>query len=286
MKFLPLRQLDPINRALVFDTPDCRVVGGCEIYTTKAAGGDKKLYKNILNTLSSRYEADLRLSQSLSTCNSSASAATDNNKADPSSSALQTKAVYQTLHSPFGPLDQISARKTFAYLIATLNASHPDYDFSSVLRPTDFRRERNLRIVVNAFNTTLFNLGVNVSKCLPKMWDTINLEMDLMHCNIYSYSPDDVSDDPYGEEGLIWSNVYFFFNKQKKRVCYLYLRGISALSHSPVESSKWSLNGVLKGTATMGEWNSDEDESDQWAESKSIWGDDGYDEDMVEGMDV
>jgi hypothetical protein len=234
-----------------------------------------------LNTLSSRYEADLRLSQSLSP-----PAAATNSKATAPTSGLQSKAVYQTLHSPFGPLDQNSARRTFAYLIATLNASHPDYDFSSVLRPTDFRRERNLRTVINTFNTTLFNLGSNVSKSLPRMWDTIDSEMDLTQCNIYSYSPDDVSDDPYGEEGLIWSNVYFFFNKQKKRVCYLYLRGISALSHSPVETSLWRLKGVVNRDYIAGEWDSGEDESDQWADNRSIWGDDGYDEDMVEGMDV
>jgi hypothetical protein len=269
MKFLPLRKLDPINRALVFDTPDCRIIGGCEVFTTKAAGADKKLYKAISKTLTSRYETDLRLSEELS---------------PPSDNKMQSKAVYQTLHSPFGPLDQISARKTFAYLISTLNASHPDYDFSSVLRPTDFRREKNLRTVINTFNTTLFNLGVNVSKSLPRMWDIIDSEMDLTHCNIYSYSPDDVSCDPYGEEGLIWSSIYFFFNKHKKRVCYLYLRGISALSHSPVENSLWSLKGVR--THANGEEDSS-DESDMWAESKSIWGDDdgGY-EDMAEDMEI
>jgi hypothetical protein len=238
----------------------------CLCNSEKAAGGDKKLYKSISNTLSSRYETDLRLSEELS---------------PPSKIKLQSKAVYQTLHSPFGPLDQISARKTFAYLIATLNASHPDYDFSSVLRPTDFRRERNLRTVINTFNTTLFNLGVSVSKSLPRMWDTIDSEMDLAHCNIYSYSPDDVSDDPYGEEGLIWSSIYFFFNKHKKRVCYLYLRGISALSHSPVETSVWSMHGIRNpGDKEM----DSSDEDDMWA-SKSIWGDDaGYEE--IEGMDM
>lgn len=202
----------------------------------------------------------------------------------PPKTKVQSKAVYQTLHSPFGPLDQISARKTFAYMIATLNASHPDYDFSSVLRPADFRRERSLRTVINTFNTTLFNLGVNVSKSIPRMWDTIDAEMDLTQCNIYSYTPDDVSDDPYGEEGLIWSSIYFFFNKHKKRVCYLYLRGISALSHSPVETGVWSINGVTNGGDEN--MNSDDEVDDNWAESKSIWGDDGGYEDMAEGMDI
>jgi len=269
MKFLTLRKLDPINRALLFDTHDCRIIGGCEIYTTKAAGGDKKLYKYISNTLTTRYETDLRLSEELS---------------PPSDSKLQSKTVYQTLHSPFGPLDQVSARKTYAYMIATLNASHPDYDFSSVLRPTDFRRERNVRTVINTFNTTLFNLGVNVSKAIPGMWDTIDSEMELTDCDIYSYSPDNASDDPYGEEGLIWSNIYFFYNKHKKRVCYLYLRGISALSHSPPEKGVWSHKGAKDGT--LEESDSGED-GEMWSDSKSIWGDDdsGYD-DMVEGMEM
>ena len=34
----------------------------------------------------------------------------------------------------------------------------------------------------------------------------------------------------------MWSMHYFFFNKEKKRVCYLYLRGMSVLSRSPVQA--------------------------------------------------
>ncbi|RPA91119.1 repressor of RNA polymerase III transcription MAF1 [Choiromyces venosus 120613-1] len=276
MKFLPLRELDSINRALVFDTPDCRVVGGVDIYTTKAAGADKKLYKSICETISNRYEADLRLSESLS----------PPNHGSDSASKYQSAAVYQTLHSPFGPLDQISARRTFAYLIAVLNASHPDYDFSTTLRPSDFRRECNIRPVMNNFNTTLFNLGVNISRELPKMWETIDKEMDLLNCDTYAYSPDDVSNDPYGDEGLIWSTNLFFFNKHKKRVCYLYLRGLSTLNHSPFERSLvgWGGNGRLGSDG----WDESEGEdfNDDFIESKSIWGDDNYDDGFFEGMEV
>lgn len=208
--------------------------------TFQAAGTDKKLYKQISSTLSSRYEADLELSNSVSSPGTS-------------------RAVYRTLHSPFGPLSEVSARKTFAYLIATLNASHPDYDFSSVLRPTDFRRERNLKQVINTFNTTLTNLGV---RGLPrgKMWDTIDAEMTLRECTIYSYTPEDMADDAYGDEGLIWSTIYFFYNKQRKRVCYLYLRGISALERKKHRNA---------GNA----WTDSEDSDEDWDDSKSIWGD-------------
>lgn len=206
MKFLPIRELEQINRFLNFDTSDCHVEGGCDIYTTKAAGVDKKLYKSIEKDLETRHEADLRLSASLSPPHDS--------------SALLSR------NSPFGPLDQPASRRTFAYLIATLNASHPDYDFSGILRPSDFRRERSLRTALSAIDTTLFNL----SRPVPRLWETIDKEMSLKDCYIYQYSPED--GDIYNEDGVVWSTNYFFYNKLRKRVCYLYLRGVSTLGHS------------------------------------------------------
>jgi len=49
---------------------------------------------------------------------------------------------------------------------------------------------------------------------------------------IYCYNPEE---DPFdSEESAIWSLHYFFFNKHRKRVCYIYFRGISMASHSPM----------------------------------------------------
>ncbi|KAI9792689.1 MAG: hypothetical protein M1816_001788 [Peltula sp. TS41687] len=242
MEFLPLREFDDVTSALNFDTSDCHVVGGCDLYTTKAAGSDKKLYKTIEHSLESQYESLLRLSASLS----------------PPQASTAASALNLSRSSPFGPLTQISSRRTFAYLIATLNASHPDYDFSHLLRPTDFRCERSLKSVMNTIDTTLYNLrprplggssltvpngmmmmsagGISTTggnqAWGPHMWRMINKEMSLKDCSIYCYAPEE---DPYdGEEGAIWSLNYFFFNKARKRVCYLYLRGFSIVSHSPV----------------------------------------------------
>ncbi|OMP87893.1 Repressor of RNA polymerase III transcription MAF1-like protein [Diplodia seriata] len=65
----------------------------------------------------------------------------------------------------------------------------------------------------------------------PRMWKMIDNEMNLRDCAIYCYQPEE---DPFdGEEGSIWSMNYFFFNKHRKRVCYVYLRGLSIMSHSP-----------------------------------------------------
>lgn len=53
--------------------------------------------------------------------------------------------------------------------------------------------------------------------------------MSLRECSIFAYTPDD---DPDNDDGVIWSLRYFFFNPIRKRVCYLYLRGIPILSHT------------------------------------------------------
>lgn len=73
------------------------------------------------------------------------------------------------------------------------------------------------------------------------MWKIIDDQMSLRECSIYSYSPEE---DPYeGEDGAIWSLNYFFFNKFRKRVCYIYLRGISVLSDSPPEGALTPVSG-------------------------------------------
>ena len=234
-QYLPLRDFDEITKALNFDTADCHVTGGCDVYTTKAAGGDKKLYKNIEKSLESQYASVLSFSASLSSQQAQA--------AGPSLNLSRA--------SPFGSLSQISSRRTFAYLIATLNASHPDYDFSHILRPSDFKREKSLKKIIGTMDTTLYNLRPQPSNTFadepahwstavknsptpqtsdrwsPRMWHLIDKEMVLKECSIYCYAPEE---DPYdGEEGALWSFNYFFFNKAKKRVCYLYLRGLSML---------------------------------------------------------
>lgn len=227
-----------MTSSLNFDTADCHITGGCDLYTTKAARSDRKLYKNIEQSLEAQYESVLRLSASLSPPRASEAAVSLN----------------LSRSSPFGPLSEHSSRRTFAYLIATLNASHPDYDFSHVLRPADFHREKSLKRVLNTIDTTLFNLrpresidltppspvtssgsySNNVSTTWgPRFWRIIDDQMSLKDCSVYSYAPEE--DPSNADDGAIWSLHYFFFNRIRKRVCYLYLRAIPILSHTPTE---------------------------------------------------
>lgn len=235
LQFLPTREFDDITTALNFSTPDCHVVGNVDLYTTKAAGTDKKLYKDIENSLETQYESLLKLSASLS---------------PPQQTGFSPLDLSRS--SPFGPLSQISSRRTFAYLIATLNASHPDYDFSHVLRPKDFKREKSLKSVINNIDSTLYNLRPSQKMAMesptnngssptgaiggaqtwgPRMWALIDKEMSLKDCSVYCWAPTESVWE--GEEGAIWTLNYFFFNKIRKRVAYFYLRGIPVMTHSP-----------------------------------------------------
>jgi len=67
------------------------------------------------------------------------------------------------------------------------------------------------------------------SKIHDKLWVTLNQEINLMDCEIYSYNPDLVS-DPFGEDGSIWSFNYFFFNKKLKRIVLFTCRALSPFS--------------------------------------------------------
>lgn len=232
---MTLKELENVAASLSFDTPDCHVSGGCDLYITKAASRDKKLYKDIENTLESQHFALVRLSKSLS---------------PPHRELLN---LHISNSSPFGPMSQNSSRRTFAYLIATMNASHPDYDFSDITKPSDFVQEPNLASVMQRIDETMYNLRPRTKSQLlssfardasgtvstpggsPKFcmrsWKVIDKEMTLKECEIYQYLPED---DPFdGEDSAIWSHHFFFFNKRRKRVLYLYVRGFSILSHSP-----------------------------------------------------
>lgn len=300
MKFLPLPEFDDVTSALNFQTPDCQVIGGCDLYTTKAAGTDKKLYKDIENSLESQYESLLRLSASVS----------------PPESGMSP--INLSRSSPFGSLSQVSSRRTFAYLIATLNASHPDYDFSHNLRPADFRKERSLKAVINTIDSTLYNMKPSAGMHShvppqtsyttssspppsqpwgPQMWSNIDKEMTLKECTAYCWSP---PDEPFdGEEGSIWSLNYFFFNKERKRVTYLYVRGVPQTPRFRAGSlTKRSASGYDAGANKRAKFwlgdqaaniTNDEPDTDMWNEDDTDnYGDayeDNYDDEADDESD-
>ncbi|KAG0049429.1 RNA polymerase III-inhibiting protein maf1 [Gryganskiella cystojenkinii] len=170
MKFLQEEGMEVINSALNFETPECKIYGRVEPYSCKAAGADKKLYKQI----EVKYDPSSLMSP-------------------PDDDSIRS------IISPFGPMNQPASRRTLFYLIGTLNASFPDYDFGDT-KPEQFRKEPSVKIVMNSINATLFNHGNERAVKELAIWDRIDQVIDLDESDVYSYNPESDS-DPNDEEG-------------------------------------------------------------------------------------
>ena len=81
----------------------------------------------------------------------------------------------------------VMKRKMLFTLISTLNASFPDYDFSSV-KSEAFSREESLSWVVNNINSNLStSMGEDYIKLSPRLWKSIDDEICLQDCQIFRY---------------------------------------------------------------------------------------------------
>ncbi|CAI4057841.1 RNA polymerase III-inhibiting protein MAF1 SKDI_04G2400 [Saccharomyces kudriavzevii IFO 1802] len=339
MKFIDELDIERVNQTLNFETNDCKIVGSCDIFTTKAVASDRKLYKTIdhhLDTIlqenenynaslqqqlaapetnqspcsspfypnrrdsSSFWEQKRRISFSeynnnTSNSNGNISSGGNNNysgangicsaafsksvklndqnlkelvsnydsgsmssssldssskndekirrrRSSSSSSSFKSSKSSNNHHNtgtaanninkrrkssinerpsnlslgPFGPINEPSSRKIFTYLIAILNASYPDHDFSSV-EPTDFVKT-SLKTFISKFENTLYSLGRQPEEWI---WEVINSHMTLSDCVLFQYSPSNsfLEDEP----GYLWNLIGFLYNKKRKRVAYLYL---------------------------------------------------------------
>merc|ERR1719451_278257 len=130
-------------------------------------------------------------------------------------------------------LCDIISRKTLFHLISTLNAAFPDYEFSSA-SSSEFSKENHLQTVVNSVDNLLSITAMDhYSKVRHELWRTLNEEIRLQDCDIYSYTPD-LANDPFVEDGCLWSFNYFFYNRKMKRVVLFTCR-----AQSPFSEQSW-----------------------------------------------
>lgn len=133
---------------------------------------------------------------------------------------------------PFGPINEPSSRRTFAYLIAILNSSYPDHDFSS-LEPSDFTKS-SLKSFISKFENSLYSMGKQSNE-QDWIWEVINAHMTLSDCIVYQYIPSKsfLEDEP----GYLWSLMGFLFNKKRKRVAFIYLIASRLMSDKSMETN-------------------------------------------------
>ncbi|KAI9343123.1 Maf1 regulator-domain-containing protein [Obelidium mucronatum] len=264
MKYLEYNSLEEINTALsCVDARDTRVFSRLDAYSCKSTGDDKKLKMHI----DEKYEDDEALlagspiPQSIySSSNPYSSAAA----AAAATGTLATSATTGTFlttplstsfshspSSPFGPLAQITSRKTLFYLLATLNAAFPDYDFSDV-KPELFTKVPMLGTVQRNVNSTLFGMGLeglthNISQ---RLWEAIDEVIQLQEADVYSFNPNPEV-EPDSEEGNLWSFYYFFFNRKLKRVVFFTARAVSYMAPVQPEELTNDIYGDSLGDEPM-----------------------------------
>jgi hypothetical protein len=190
------------------------------------------LYKRIEKTLEDRHKELLDAIDAMS----------------PQAAARFANGVNIARDTPFGTFKEPSNRHKFAYFIATLNATHVDYDFANTLNTDEFRRETKeefMRTIDNAMyhlRPYAYSAGLPAGAMTPlgspiwnpRSWQLLDSEIGLNECEYYAWEP---TDDPFADDGAIWTHHHFLYNHQRKRVCYFYLRGISALSSSPTPAT-------------------------------------------------
>ncbi|KAF0732752.1 hypothetical protein AaE_009211 [Aphanomyces astaci] len=213
MKYLEEKTLSWANAALnEFCVGDRVINGRLECFSCKKAGQDKKLAKSLeLLYQSTSNSNDVVEQQQNSTPSSNcASVAASNNVS-------------------IGNLADSNTRKLLINLISTMNASFPDYDFSD-LKPEQFHKEVDMRMVVNAINTQLAEIvEMDNVGFLEKLWESIVAAIAPTDCEVYTYIPDmDGCSDPFSD-GTLWSFNYFFYNKELKKILYFTCMSRSAV---------------------------------------------------------
>ncbi|KAM6125961.1 LOW QUALITY PROTEIN: repressor of RNA polymerase III transcription MAF1 homolog [Pterocles gutturalis] len=213
MKLLENSSFEAINSQLTVETGDAHIIGGSRADSCKMAGDDKHMFKQFCQEGPHVLEA-CRLRRT---------------------TGIQPQQVHGLLSKSQsgdeeGPSSDKCSRKTLFYMIATLNESSPDYDFSAA-KSHEFSREPSLNWVPplgslhggNAVNCSLFSAVREDFNALTHLWDAVDEEICLSECDIYSYNPD-LDSDPFGEDGSLWSFNYFFYNKRLQRIVFFTCR--------------------------------------------------------------
>ncbi|KAI9024760.1 Maf1 regulator-domain-containing protein [Hyaloraphidium curvatum] len=219
MKYLEVEALEALNSLLShIETSDSVISGRVEAYSCKSTNIDRKLKKAI----DSRYTEDM-------TPATAREGSPDPHPPSPVSPEIGPTSL-DVIVSPFGPLYESTSRKTLFYLLATLNAAYSnDYDFSDV-KPDSFAKLLHSNLARARLASNLAQgKGSTSANVSDLVWSAIDETINVAECDVYEFRPEEEGTDPYGDEAVLWSFHYFFFNRKMKRIVYLTARAISPM---------------------------------------------------------
>lgn len=210
------------------------IKGRIECFSCKRTGGDKKY----AHELSEKYLHEIEFSdaqlQKTQSPASSYSSKKDSSYLKPCIVKGRSSSVGSTgdlSTSPLGDFHESVTQRLLTDLILTLNSSFPDYDYSTV-RADQFMRIESANSAMNRANDKLSEFVANEKgpEFLNDLWSAIDDVIILKECEIYSYVPDDSTDeflsaltgddDLICSTGALWSFNYFFVNKNLKRIVF------------------------------------------------------------------
>lgn len=187
-----------MNQELNFTTNDNSLIikGGCDLFTTKPIQSDRKLYKTIDkhltqiiqdNEMSRTIERERKNSNSILATspvdnyilpNRSRHGSMNINDRRDSNVTDNSTELDSIDGSPFGPLKTTKTKWTFANLIAILNTTFPDHDFSNLQPTSDNFHKISYEDLNYRFNNLMISLGKR-KEGLDWIWDRIDSHMHL-----------------------------------------------------------------------------------------------------------
>ncbi|KAK2713396.1 repressor of RNA polymerase III transcription MAF1 homolog [Artemia franciscana] len=215
MKLLTNPSFDNLNFKLSMELVDSKIDGKLESYSCKLTSHNKVLWKRFNKCEFGHSSCDLQY------------------LGYPRNFGEFSNATSKSAPPKEGTLCDMIDRKTLFYLIATLNASfYPDYDFS-FSSSEDFSREPSLEFVMNQVDKLLGTTcgAAYVHKLREEMWSTMDKEISLKDCQIYSFNPP-TDEDPASDDGAFWGFYYFFYNHTLKRIVFFTCKSVPTLYDS------------------------------------------------------
>lgn len=252
MKYCERPDLTELGNTLSGNVADTFVSVGIELYTTKPASSDKRLIRTLDQQINdSAFAVDgsdgsMDFPQLLSPPVSNTERfKLKNAQGNTNEGGAVKRRAYSTpnsvsaVKSPFGSLAEVGNVKQYAYLIAVLNASDPDRDFSA-LQPSSFSRIHT--DILGPLNQSITALGL---KTPPNLWQVLDVEITPSECKAYSLElPQQFLEDD--DTGISWSKMFFYFNKRRKRVLFVYLNSRPASYPRETSSDSEEILGELE----------------------------------------
>jgi len=191
-----------------------------------------------------------------------------------------------TSMTSLGDLREPATRQLLVSLITTLNASFPDYDFST-LRAEQFEREGSAQAIINAVNSLFVNAmesSLGVTGFRDEFWSALEETIFLHECEIYKYEPSLADSESAGQ---LWALNLFFFHRKLKKMVLLSGEAVSKLhlqnahvhayqQHARARQAHLASSGTgAAGGAAMGVDDDSDFESDSSSDEETAAGGSG-----------